>query len=203
MIKRVSYTAFVFFSIIKILTAQPWHELKLDVPGFFMNNRAYALGYEYQMNKHFGINLEMVLTDCCRDHGPIIPEVYDYRQELVNISLRKHFFSKNKSHSAFGGLGVMYISKPRHPQVDNSFKNPEWWAYGGGYSHYAFYYQHGFAFSGTLGYKATIKKQLILEPSLWVNRNFIAYSVDPFFHAERRFDLVAIFFKLGYRFSPL
>ena len=201
MLNKISYTSFAFFSIIATVIAQPWHELKLDVPGLLVEERSYTLGYEYQMNKHLGINLELMLNDCCRNYGQAIPEVYNYRLEIVNLSLRKHFFSEDKNHSVFGGLGVMFISKPRHPEADSSFKDPVWLPYGKSYGGSVFYYQHGFAVSGNLGYKATIKKQLILEPSIWINRNFIAYSVDPFFHNERRLGLVALFFKLGYRFS--
>lgn len=184
-----------------IAVAQSWHELKLDVPGLILTSQAYTLGYEYQMNKHWGANLEVMFENCCKEYLQTIPSVTRYRQEVINLSMRKHFMSGNKAHSFFTGLGVMYISSPRHPEVDPNFKDPPDPFSSLGYTRTVFYYQHGFAFSGVLGYKATIKKQLILEPSLWVNRNFIAYSVDPVYHHERRFGLVALFFKLGYRFS--
>lgn len=198
MIKSILCTVFVFFSLTIVIIAQPWHELKLDIPGLVLNERSYSLGYEYQMNKHFGLNLEFVSIDCCKELKAI-PQIHDYRQEVVNLSLRKHFMSKKQNHSVFGGLGVMFISNPRYPEVNLSFKNPVWLRTGGSYSLPIF--QHGFAVSGSFGYKVTVKKQLLLEPSLWINRNFIAYSVDPIYHKERRLGLIALFFKLGYRFS--
>ncbi len=171
--------------------SQPWHEVKIDLLSPF--GEKYTLSYEYQWKKNWSANFTFQAIDYT---GYELSNSYtgqhsqlagNTRQEMAMLSLRGYLMSRNEVHGCFLDIGALAAAKPRTVQHYS-------------YSAFLYEYPHGLALHAGIGYKMTLWRKLVFEPSFMIYRNQLLFSPLPRYWQRRKLDSSG-FFKLGYRFS--
>lgn len=184
------YIFFICCFLWKVGTAwgQPWHEVKIDLlPPF---GEKYTLSYEYQWKRNWSANFTFQSIDDTGFElygldGKKIQLSSNSRQEMILLSLRGYLMSRNYAHGVFLDGGILVTSKPRATQpYEPSLEE----------------YPHGLALHAGIGYKLTLWRKLVFEPSIMMCRNQILFSPVPSYWTGYKIGGSG-FLKLGYRFS--